>query len=323
MAKKHKYHFNSETLSFEREKNGLSKFLRQFSLHAFTSIVLAIILVVSYSLLITPPKEQHLIKENEQLITQVNLLNEDIKSMQEVLFSLENRDNNLYRVIFQADSIPSSIRNKALKNTQRFKQLDDLGAKDLILETLQSVDNLKKGLYMQSKSYDELLKLIKTHEKKLKCVPGIQPVLNKDLSRIASGFGIRIDPVYGTYRKHNGLDFAAPRGTPIYATGNGVVTKSKQVRGYGNEILIDHGFSYETRYCHLHKRLVKVGDKVVRGEIIGEVGSTGKSTGPHLHYEVIYKGTPVNPINYFFIDLSPEEYDKMMEIANNAGQLMD
>ena len=191
------------------------------------------------------------------------------------------------------------------------------------MKAAEKTDDLSKMIYVQSQSYDELVRLAKTNEEKLQHIPGIQPVLNKDLRRMASGYGVRIDPVYRTKKFHAGMDFTANTGTDVYATGDGTVTYSGWMQGYGNTIMIDHGFDYVTLYGHLSKTIAKKGDKVKRGSIVGLVGNTGKSTGPHLHYEVRFKGKPQNPMNFYFLDLSPEEYDRMVQMAENAGQVLD
>ena len=193
----------------------------------------------------------------------------------------------------------------------------------LIIEATKRVDDLAKQIYIQSQSYDELVRLAKQNDKKLRHIPAIQPVLNKDLKRMASGYGVRIDPVYHTARFHAGMDFTAPIGTDIYVTGDGVVESVGWRQGYGNCITVNHGFGYVTLYAHMHKLGVRVGQKLTRGDIIGTVGNTGKSTGPHLHYEVRYQGKPVDPRNYYFLDLSPEQYDEMIQLSQNAGQMFD
>ena len=199
----------------------------------------------------------------------------------------------------------------------------ELSNPDLIVQTSKKIDLISKQLYVQSKSFDEILDLSRQQKDRLQHIPSIQPVANKDLSRVASGYGTRIDPVYGTLRFHAGMDFTAKEGTDIYATGDGVVTLAEWKQGYGNCIIIDHGYGFETLYGHMSSYVAKRGQKVKRGELIGKIGSTGKSTGPHLHYEVHVKGKPDNPAKYYFMDLTPEEYDKMLQIAANHGQVMD
>ena len=215
------------------------------------------------------------------------------------------------------------MRTPSYNKTNRYEDLMELPSAKLVVNTTQKMDLLERQLYIQSKSFDEVLALCKKHDEMLECIPAIQPVSNKDLKQTASGYGTRIDPIYKTVKFHSGMDFSANVGTPVYATGNGVVRKAGWEGLYGNCIQIDHGFGYVTRYAHLSKIDVRVGQKVVRGETIGKVGTTGKSTGPHLHYEVMVKGQIVNPVNYYFMDLNADDYDRMVEIAANHGKVFD
>ena len=243
--------------------------------------------------------------------------------LQAVLSDLQERDDNLYRVIFQADPIPYSVRKATAVNTEYYKQLLRMTNSEIAVATTRKFNLLKKQLYIQSKSYDELVVLARNQEQLLQHIPAIQPILNKDLTRTASGFGWRIDPIYRSRRFHEGMDFTAPIGTDIFATGNGTVVFAGWKQGYGNTVEINHGFGYLTLYAHMHKIGVRAGQKVNRGDVIGTVGNTGKSTGPHLHYEVHFRGQVMNPQNYYFLDLSPEEYDRMVQLSNNAGQMFD
>ena len=240
-----------------------------------------------------------------------------------VLDDIQQRDENLYRAIFQAHSIPESVRKSGFGGTNRYEYLTSLSNSELVIETTTKLDMLKKQLYIESNSLEELIAMGKKLEERSSCVPAIQPVSNKDLKRTASGYGMRIDPIYRTLRFHSGMDFSAPTGTDIYATGNGQVSFVGWRQGYGNCVIIDHGYGYKTLYGHMEKYFVRVGQKVTRGETIGTVGSTGKSTGPHLHYEVLVNNKPDNPAKYYFQDLSPEEYDHMLQISENHGQVMD
>lgn len=253
---------------------------------------------------------------------QYKLLDKKIDRLSKVSKDLQQRDNNLYRVIFQAEPLPDYTSGN-YQNNELINELSDKSSHKILNETSQKVDALSKQIYSQIKSYDEIVELLKTNETKLQNIPAIQPILNKDLTRIASGFGYRIDPIYHTRKMHTGMDFTAPIGTDIYATGNGTVTFAGWKQGYGNTIIIDHGFGYETLYAHLKNIKVRERQKINRTDIIGTVGNTGKSTGPHLHYEVFFKGQHVDPLNYYFLDLSPEEYDKMIQLAQNAGQVLD
>lgn len=269
------------------------------------------------------PREIQLVKENNLLKTQYDILNHRMSDLQKVTNDLQQRDDKLYRAIFHTDPIPQSVRNSTYRNMNRYADLMELPSSNLIISTSQKLDQITKQLYIQSNSFDEIVNLIETQEERLRCIPAIQPVDNKDLTRIASGYGMRIDPIYKTPRFHEGMDFTAKTGTNIYATGDGVVKEAGWNQGYGNCILIDHGFNFMTRYAHCHQIKVKQGQKVKRGEVIGTVGNTGKSTGPHLHYEVLVNGRPDNPAKYYFMDLTPEEYQLMLQIAENRGQVMD
>ncbi len=321
--KKYKFQFNAETLSFEKVETSVRSTLKTIFLHIFSSTFIGIAIFLTFFLLVDSPEEKQLKDEKKALETQYKLLSKQVDEMADVIADLEQRDDNLYRVIFQADPIADQVRHNSQIGNNRYEEMAEMGSSKIMAETTEKVDRLKRQLYIQSKSYDEITELLKLNTTKLQYIPAIQPLLNKDLTRVASGFGRRIDPIYGTPRMHNGMDFTAPTGTDIYATGNGTVTYAGWKQGYGNTIIIDHGFGYETVYAHLHKIKVRRNQKVKRAEIIGTVGSTGKSTGPHLHYEVIFKGRYVDPLNYYFIDLTPEEYDRMIQLAANAGQVMD
>ena len=324
MAKKRiKLQFNPETLSFERVETSIGKTLKKLTLHLFSSTFIGFLFFIVFTIIIDSPDEKRLKKENERMEIQYELLNRRLEQMNGVLADIKQRDNNLYRVIFQADSIPDNVRHSTSLNNHRYQELSKMNTAAILVETTRKTDDISKQLYIQSKSYDDLMLLVKSNEEKLQHIPAIQPILNKDLTRVASGFGYRIDPVYRTRKFHQGMDFTAPTGTDIYATGNGVVEFVGWKQGYGNTVIINHGFEYKTLYAHMHKLKVKKGQKLTRAERICSVGNTGKSTGPHLHYEVEYKGKNVDPLNYYFLDLSPEEYDRMIQLAANAGQVMD
>ena len=321
MAKKAKYHFNTETLSFEKVETTFLYIIKMIGIQLFTSICIGVILFFVFLWIIPSPIEKQLKKSNQELQNSFNLIDKKVVEMDKVLAELRQRDNNLYRVIFQADPIETNPRYANW--VQTYEDLEDKSNRQLIASVTDKTKNLERKVYSQSKSYDELFALSKRNEERLQCLPAIQPIMNKDLSRVASGFGYRIDPIYHTTRFHAGMDFTAPTGTEIYATGNGTVSFAGWMQGYGNCVKINHGFNYETLYAHKSKILVREGQKVKRGDVIGLVGSTGKSTAPHLHYEVHFKGTPQNPQHYYFLDLSPEEYDKMIQLANNSGQIFD
>lgn len=321
MAKK-KFHFNPETLNYEETDNTLLFKLKLLLIHLFSGVSLGAVFFFVFIFLFDSPKEVQLQQEKSRLNAQYKLLQRNMDEINNVLEDLQQRDDNLYRVIFQADPIPYAVR-KSVANTDYYKQLFDMTNSQIAVATTKKYDELRKQLYIQSKSYDELVKLASNQEEMLQHIPAIQPILNKDLTRTASGFGWRIDPVYRTRRFHEGMDFTAPIGTDIYATGNGTIRLSGWRQGYGNCVEINHGFGYLTLYGHMSKIKVRAGQHVNRGDVIGQVGNTGKSTGPHLHYEVHYKGKVMNPQFYYFLDLSPEEYDEMVQLSNNAGQMYD
>jgi hypothetical protein len=272
---------------------------------------------------IDSPQESQLRKENKLLQTQYEVLDLRLNNAMEILDDIQQRDENLYRAIFQAESIPESVRKSGFGGTNRYKHLMELSNAELVVSTTQKMDKLRKQLYIQSNSLEELIEIGKNQKERAKCIPAIQPISNKDLRQTASGYGMRIDPIYRTPRFHSGMDFSAKVGTDIYATGDGKVTMAGWKQGYGNCVMIDHGYGYQTLYGHMSKFKVRVGQKVKRGEVIGAVGNTGKSTGPHLHYEVIVRGRYDNPSKYYYMDLTPEEYDRMIQIAENHGQVMD
>jgi murein DD-endopeptidase MepM/ murein hydrolase activator NlpD len=323
VGKKPKYHFNPELLRFERIQKTAADWLKSFFFHVFTGISTGLIFFALYISFFDTPLTKKLRDENEQLKIQYKVLQKQSDQIKTVLDDLQQRDNNLYRAILEAEPIPLNVREGSFSGTNRYASFDKMTNAELMSKSTQQIDVLNKMVYVQSKSYDELLNLVKNKEVRLLCIPSIQPVLNKDLTRTASGYGRRIDPVYRVPSFHYGMDFTAPIGTAIYATGEGKVTFTGWKNGFGNTVVINHGYQYETLYGHMNKISVTNGQQVKRGDIIGAIGNTGKSTGPHLHYEVHYRGKPQNPANYYFMDLSPEEYDQMIKISSNFGQTMD
>lgn len=321
---KAKYKFNAETLSYVKVEHNFKAKLSRLSIFFAASLVMSVIITIVFLQFYETPKTKTLKRENQRLATQYELMFKNLEDVEKVLTDLQERDDNLYRVIFEADPIPSSIRKAGFGGINKYAQLESLDNSELVIKTARKLDIISKQAYVQSKSYDELVKLAMDKEKMLASIPAVMPVSNKDLKRTASGWGFRIDPVYKIRRFHYGMDFSAPIGTEIYAAGDGVVKKVETSRtGYGRWVVIDHGFGYETLYGHMSKFNVKAGDKVKRGSVIGYVGNAGKSTGPHLHYEVHKNGKPVNPQFYYFKDLSPEEYDRMVALSSNTGQSMD
>ena len=323
MKRKIFYIYNQNTLSYERVYPSFRKKAMTILRHLIVGFFLGLLLFALFNYFIDSPQERLLKQENQALKTQYKLLSRQVDEALEVMADIQERDNNLYRVILQTDPIDGAVRNAGLSNDAQYRELLKMSDADLIVSTTRKVDQLARNLYVQSNSIDELVKRGQQQEDRLKSIPAIQPISNKDLKKTASGYGYRIDPIYNTRKFHEGMDFASDIGTPVYTTGNGVVIETGWKQGYGNTILIDHGYNYKTRYAHLSAIKVRNGQKVVRGEEIGLVGNSGKSTGPHLHYEVIHKGQHENPINYYFFDLSPEDYDRMIQIAGNQGRVMD
>lgn len=322
-SRKNYYLYNPSTLSYERVYPSAKERFFGVLRHLSIGIVLGVGAFFGMMYLVPSPMESLMQKENKLLQTQYEVLSLRLNEALDVLDDIQQRDENLYRAIFQAESIPESIRKSGFGGSNRYEHLMTLSNPELVVSTTQKMDMLSKQLYIQSNSLEELINMGKNQEERLKCIPAIQPISNKDLRRTASGYGFRIDPIYRTPKFHSGMDFSAKVGTEIYATGDGKVTYAAWKQGYGNCIIIDHGYGYQTLYGHMSKYNVRVGRKVKRGEVIGYVGNTGKSTGPHLHYEVIAHGKHDNPSKYYFMDLTPEEYDQMIQIAENHGQVMD
>ncbi|MCL2596516.1 MAG: M23 family metallopeptidase [Paludibacter sp.] len=321
MAKQKKYHFNHETLKFEPIIQTIGDYLKRIAVHLFSAFALGVVFFFVINALIDSPKEKRIKNQLKQQILQYQIINKEVDEMHNVLSDLTERDNNLYRVIFQAD--PLKLDSNYSVNSAFYRQLLQKTNSDVLVATTKKVDEIRLSLYQQSKSYDEIVDMAKDYENRLSNIPAIQPVLNKDLTRVASGYGWRIHPIYHTGRFHAGMDFTAPEGTDVYATGNGKVIWAETRSGFGNCVEIDHGYGYVTVYAHLSKILVHQEQLVHRGDVIGLVGTTGLSTGPHLHYEVHLNGNIMNPQNFYYLDLSPEEYDRMVQLSNNAGQAMD
>jgi murein DD-endopeptidase MepM/ murein hydrolase activator NlpD len=322
MAKK-KFRFNSETLNYEQIEHTIAYKIKRFLIHVSSGVFSGFVFFVLFLLYVDSPKEKQFKQQIEQMEAQYNVLEHQFNELQVVMSDLQERDDNLYRVILQADPIPLALRRSTSANIDYYEDLLAKTNTQIIASTSRQMDELSKQVYIQSKSYDELAKLVTERENLLEHIPAIQPVLNRDLTRTASGYGWRIHPIYNIKKFHHGMDFTAPVGTDVFATGKGVVKKAGWEQGYGQTVIINHGFGYETLYAHLNKALVRPGQQVNRGEIIGLVGNSGRSTGPHLHYEVHLKGVPQNPQNFYFLDLSPEEYDRMVQLSNNAGAMYD
>ena len=322
MAKK-KYKINPETLAMEQVEHGFRYWVRQTGIYILAGIVIGILFLYLFLTFFPSPREKQLLREKASMESQLEVLNSQVDQMQVVMTDLQQRDDNLYRVLFGAEPIPLSVRQGAQRKIDYYEQLAQMTNSELAADLSLKVDLLEKEIYVQAKSYDEVAQMAKEQEIRMENIPAIQPVMNKDLKRVASGYGMRIDPIYHVRKFHQGMDFTAPTGTEVFATGNAKVDFAGWKQGYGNTVILDHGYGYKTLYAHLYKILVRKGQKVRRSDIIALVGNTGKSTGPHLHYEVRLNNKPVDPRNYYFYDLSPEEYDQMIQLSNNFGQMLD
>lgn len=317
------YIYNPKTRTYDRIYPTMRQRMMSYLRRMFVGMGLGAGFFIVLLIVFGSPSEKNLRVENSRLLAQYHILSSRLDDTLGVMQQLQRRDDNLYRVIMQADPVADALRNASYGKTNRYEELMDMTNAKMVVNTTQQMDLLARRVYVQSKSYDDIVELCKKHDDMLACIPAIQPVSNKNLKQTASGYGNRIDPIYKTVKFHAGMDFSANVGTPVYATGNGTVQKAGWEGLYGNCITIDHGFGYVTRYAHLSKIGVRKGQKVVRGEKIGQVGSTGKSTGPHLHYEVHLKGHIMNPVNYYFMDLNADDYDKMIQIASNHGKVFD
>ena len=313
--KKIKYYYNTNTLRYEKLVTPLRvKLLRIFGF--FSALLVSSVLVIwLYTKFIPRPTDKESRIRLELMKDNYALLNEKVKDLQQQMADLEKRDNEVYRSIFEANPLPDSARAKL---TEKKKELDRVSVMndDILSKNIaNSLNNISARIAYQVDSYKDIAKLINNQENKLASIPAIQPVSNKDLTRIASGYGYRIHPIYGIPKMHNGLDFTATQGIPIYATGDGIVKNAEFGSGFGNNIIINHGYGYETLYGHLVRMKVRSGQRVKRGEVIGWVGSTGASTGPHCHYEVHINGRPVDPVYFFYNDLNAEQYDRLLKLA--------
>ncbi len=314
-----KYRYNPDTLSYEQVKQGLMYHIWRTLLYGMPSLAIGIILATLFITRVDSPTEQKLTREVSFYKQQYERIQEDLKLFNQVLDEITNRERSIYRVALGAPDMPESIRAMGTGGTKRYLELEGYTYSDLVKKTRSDIDALQGKLYAQVLSFKEIEKIALEQDARLASIPSIQPVSNKDLKRMASGFGWRVDPIYRTPRMHWGLDFTAPVGTEVYATGDGVVESMETLGwGYGKNIVINHGYGYKTRYAHLSAFKTKVGQKVNRGQVIGLVGSTGKSTGAHLHYEVEQNGVKVNPMSYFFNDLSPDEYDALLQQGSQS-----
>jgi murein DD-endopeptidase MepM/ murein hydrolase activator NlpD len=322
--KKIKYYYNTHSLRYEKLETPFRvKLLRVFAFIATAIVTSAIISYFAFQF-IGSPGEKILRAQNERLRTRFENMSDEVNSLEQQMAELEKRDNTVYRSIFEAKPIPDSVRAKELEKQKEIAKVEKMEDYEVVQSIQNTLKMLSGRINIQKRSYKELEGLMNNKEKILAATPAIQPVSNKDLSRIASGFGYRIDPVYKSIKMHAGLDFAAPQGTPIYATANGrIKTSGYSSGGYGNHVVIDHGYGYETLYGHMVRVKARAGQQVLRGEIIGYVGTTGKSTGPHCHYEVHKNGNKIDPVYFFYNDLSPQQFDELLKRAQASNQSFD
>jgi len=322
--KKIKYYYNTNTLRYEKLETPLRvRLLRFFGFMAAALVTATLISYVAFQF-IGSPREKILAQQNSAMKENYKEFDTQLESIEKQMKELEKRDNDVYRAIFEANPIPDSARAKEMEIKLEIAKVEKLRDHQLVSSINNTLNNLVSRINAQKNSYDEVDDLVKNKEKLLARTPAIQPVSNKDLNRIASGYGYRIDPVYKTTKFHAGLDFSAPQGTPIYATADGTVsTAGNSGNGYGNHVIINHGYGYETLYGHMVRVKARNGQAVKRGEVIGWVGSTGKSTGPHCHYEVHKNGQKIDPIYFFYNDLTPEQFDLILKKAAASNQSLD
>ncbi|ATA92241.1 M23 family metallopeptidase [Capnocytophaga canimorsus] len=324
--KKVKYYYDPETLSYKRIKSRKRTKVRNIGLFLLSSLVFGAVvmfLMVNTRFFYTP-RELTLQREVKQYETYFQILNKKMQQMEEVLANIQDRDNNIYRLYFEAAPIADEQRKSGFGGVNRYEHLEKYNNSDLLINTTKRLEILQKQLVVQSKSLDEITYLAREKEKLLAAIPAIQPIQNKDLTRMASGYGWRTDPFTKARKFHYGMDFTAPQGTPIYAAGDGVITRADgNAAGYGEHIRIDHGYGYVSLYAHLSKYNVRVGQKVKRGDIIGFVGNTGRSQAPHLHYEVLKDGEHINPVHFYYGSLTTEEYAEMLRISAQENQTLD
>ncbi len=319
-----KYYFDKKSLSYKKIRITKKKIFLRISQLFFLVCFIVFILYNLVFQFFESPQEKKLKREINNLLIQYQIIDKKLNSANEILKDLETRDDNIYRVIFEAEPINKSIRDGGFGGINRYKKYSGFEYSNIIKDLNKKIDKLSKAIYVQSKSYDEIIKLAKEKEKMLSHIPAIQPVSNKNLNRMASGYGYRIHPIYKTRKMHWGMDFSAPLGTPVYATGDGKVEKVQwSRRGYGNQVKINHGYGYKTLYAHLQKFTVKKNQNVKRGDLIGYIGNSGISTAPHLHYEIIKNNRRVNPVNFYFNDLSEREYDEMLKLSSQRNQSFD
>ncbi len=319
-----KYKYNTKTLSYEQiELTAKDRLLKLLTYTMGGGVFATLFLVVTFYFFDTP-EERQLKRENEKLVHEFEILNQKLDNVSKVLANIQERDDNIYRVILEAEPIADNIRKSGIGGVNRYSNLEGYSSSELLINTSKKMDKLTKQIYIQSKSFDEVMNMASKKEQMLASIPSIMPVKSEDLKRISSGFGIRMHPILKIRKMHHGQDFTAPTGTEIFVTGNGKVTEVKKQRfGFGYHVIVDHGYGYETIYAHMSKILVRKGQRVKRGDILGLVGNTGSSTAPHLHYEVVKNGRKIDPVNYYYQDLSPEQFQQIIDLSDQPIQSFD
>ncbi len=320
---KEKYHYDSKTLSYKKVKLKTSEKILRLFLLIIAGFLIAFMGYLGFSQVFESPKEKELIREMDNMQLRYKLLDKKMDQVEGVLSEIAKRDNNIYRLYFEVNPIPDEQRKAGFGGINRYKTLEGFNNSQMIIDASKKMDILSKQLVIQSKSLDEIVKLAKNKEKMLSSIPAIMPIEKDNLNRMASGYGMRMHPILKIRKMHEGMDFSAKKGTPIYASGDGTVIRAERSSSYGNVVYIDHGYGYETRYAHMSALKTVKGKKVKRGDLIGLVGNTGRSVAPHLHYEVIYKGKHVNPIDFYFGNLSAEEFAAMQKESMQEGQSLE
>lgn len=319
-----KYYYDSETLSYRRIEKSKKATVQNIAGFLIASTLFAFIIVFVGSYYFESPKEKALSRELQNMELQYTIINEKLAEIENVLENIEKRDNTIYRLYFEANPIPEAQRKQGFGGVNRYKKFEGYNSSDLIVSAHKRLDILQKRIVIQSKSLDEIAALAKDKKNFLSKIPAIQPIRNEDLTRMASGYGYRLDPFTKIRKFHYGMDFTAPRGTPVYATGDGVVKRTdSRSAGFGRHIRIDHGYGYVSLYAHLYKYNVRPNQRVKRGDIIGFVGSSGRSQAPHLHYEIFKDGNRINPLNFYYGNLTSEEFDDLLKRASEENQSLD
>ncbi len=319
-----KYYYDPKTLSYRKIEKNAAYRLRNGLIYIASVILAAFVLILLADSFIDSPKEKRLRRELENMEIQFSILNERMDQVSTVINDLQERDDNIYRVIFEAEPLPASVREAGFGGANRYARLEGFENSELIMSTAERLDKITKEVYVQSKSFDDIVEMAKDKKELLASIPAIQPVANENLKRMASGYGWRLDPFTKAPKMHFGMDFSAEIGTPIYATGDGeVIRADSKSSGFGRHVRIDHGYGYITIYAHMNDYNVSVGQKVKRGDLIGFVGNSGRSRGPHLHYEVHLNGERLNPVNFYYGELSADEFNTIIEMASQSNQSFD